>query len=100
MSTSIDLQKIAMQHYWGWTIGQLAMYHDEITVTMERVPDGDGPEFDAWCKRWGCRPLGSDRRAWCVKFNTYLRDAIGVAYTESGESFLLYPEDLDNERTT
>lgn len=53
MSTSIDLQKIAMQHYWGWTIGQLAMYHDVSREEMQRIV-GEEITQDVWPKCKGC----------------------------------------------
>ena len=66
----------------------------KIKVTINYAPKTNGKKFDAWCKEQGFDTLNSGRRAWCGAFNTYLRDAIGIATTVSGESFLVYPEDL------
>ena len=72
----------------------LAALRVQIWVTIDPAPEGDGPEFDAWCAKYDCTPLNSGRRAWCPDFQAYLRDAIGVASTNSGEQFLISPEDL------
>jgi hypothetical protein len=68
-----------------------------ISVEIDLCPTENGAAFDAWCEKYDFHPLNSGRRAWCSSFNTYLRDAIGVATTRSGESFLIWTEDLPIE---
>lgn len=65
-----------------------------IRVELDYAPKTNGKKFAEWCKKYGFMPIGSGRRAWCSSMQTYFRDALGVAYTESGESFLFYEEDL------
>lgn len=65
-----------------------------IKVQLDYAPKKNGKEFDAWCEKYGFRPLGSERRAWCSDLSTYFRSALGVAVTPSGESFLFYEDDL------
>lgn len=64
-----------------------------VSVTVDRAPDDDR-SFADWCKGYGFNVLNSGRRAWCSQFSTYFRDAIGVATTKNGESFLVYADDL------
>lgn len=66
-----------------------------IEVMVDYRPKKQGKKFDEWCKKWGCEPLNGGRQAWCPSFSTYLRDAIGIATTKSGENFLIYPEDIE-----
>ena len=68
-----------------------------IEITLHEVPDGDGDAFMAWCEAANCTPLGSARRAWCGDFQTYLRDAVGIGETLSGETFLVFPQDIERE---
>ena len=63
-----------------------------IKVTLDFAPNDEG-EFDEWCRKYDFTPLNSGRRAWCNQFETYFRDADGVATTPSGETFLFYKED-------
>ena len=72
----------------------LAALRVQIWVQVDPAPESDGAEFDAWCAKYDCTPLNSGRRAWCPGFQTYLRDAIGVASTNSGEQLLISPEDM------
>lgn len=65
-----------------------------IKVQLDYAPKTNGKKFSEWCEQHGFVPLGSGRRAWCSDYNTYLRDGLGVAYTECGESFIFYAEDL------
>ena len=65
-----------------------------VRVKVDRVPEGDGPEFDEWCEKYDCYPLNGGRRAWCIQFATYLRGAFGVAHTEGGETFLVDEAEL------
>lgn len=66
-----------------------------IKVELDYAPKENGKEFDAWCEKYGFRPLGSDRRAWCSQMCTYFRGAAGVATTvEGGETFLFYNEEI------
>ena len=66
-----------------------------IAVTVSLIPD-DPEAFSAWCKEQGCYQLNGDRRAWCPAFQSYLRGAVGIASTPSGEQFLVYEEDFDD----
>lgn len=65
-----------------------------IEVEVDPAPDGDGPEFNAWCERYGFHTVASGRRAWCPQLSTYLRDAYGIATTSDGEQFLVYRDEL------
>lgn len=65
-----------------------------IKVTLDYAPEGEGEEFMKWCEQHGFDPLGSGRRAWCGPYSTYLRSALGIASTGSGETFLFYKDDL------
>lgn len=65
-----------------------------IQVTVDYRPKTQGKKFDEWCKEWGCSPLNGGRQAWCDRFGTYLRDGVGIAYTKSGETFIIYEDDL------
>ena len=80
--------------------GQRMTNRIQITVTLDRVPEGDGPEFEQWCERYGCYPLNSVRRAWCDQFSSYLRDAVGVAETMRGERFLVYEDEMQSGEET
>lgn len=64
-----------------------------IEINVDPVPEGDGPEFAAWCEAHGFDPINSTRRAWCSPMRTYLRDAYGVADVD-GEEFLIHRDDL------
>jgi len=65
-----------------------------VEVTIDFVPNTE-EEFEKWCKKYDfdCFGLEFCRRGWCDRFNTYLRDAIGVASTKR-EEFLVYEDDL------
>lgn len=65
-----------------------------IEVDVDPAPEGGGPDFDAWCKKWNFDPLNGGRRPWCGPFRTYLRSAYGVAETEDGEPFLVWSGEL------
>lgn len=65
-----------------------------IKVTLDYAPEENGKEFDEWCEKYGFRPLGSGRRAWCSSLGTYMREASGVAVTDSGDIFLFYKDDI------
>lgn len=67
-----------------------------VRVVVDEIPEGEGAAFQDWCIKYECRPVGSGRRAWCGRFSTYLRSALGVATTPSGEQFLIYAEDLED----
>ena len=64
-----------------------------IRVTVDLAPE-DEDEFRDWCSGYGFDVLNSGRRAWCSQFATYFRDAVGVATTRNGESFLVYEDDV------
>lgn len=67
-------------------------------MRVEPIPSDDDPEaFAAWCREHDCRPTGSTRRAWCSRFGTFLRDAVAVATTITGDDVLLYEADLAEE---
>lgn len=68
-----------------------------IKITIDFAPKKNGKKFDMWCKKYDFYPLNSGRRAWCHQYSSYFRDALGVAATNSGETFLLYEEDLSDE---
>lgn len=68
-----------------------------IKVELDYAPTTNGKKMREWCEKHGFDFFGVGRRAWCSQYNTYLRDALGVAYTESGESFLFYDGDLDGK---
>lgn len=65
-----------------------------IKVKLDYAPTTNGKKARAWFESHGMDFFGVGRRAWCSQYSTYFRDALGVAYTESGESFLFYQEDL------
>lgn len=68
-----------------------------ISIEIDRAPEGD-EEFTRWVEGHGCIPLGaSTRRAWCGDHSSYFRDSIGFGITKSGETFLIYEEDLNGE---
>ena len=68
-----------------------------ISIEIDRAPEGD-KEFARWVESRGCIPLGaSPRRAWCGDYSSYFREAIGFGITKSGETFLIYEEDLNGE---
>lgn len=68
-----------------------------IKVQLDYAPTTNGKKMEKWCKEHGFDFFGVGRRAWCSQYSTYLRDALGVAYTAGGESFLFYEEDLEKE---
>lgn len=65
-----------------------------IKVKLDYAPTTNGKKARKWFEDHGMAFFGVGRRAWCPQYSTYFRDALGVAYTESGESFLFYEEDL------
>jgi len=65
-----------------------------IKVTLDYAPKENGEEFDTWCDKYGFRPLGSGRRAWCSNLSAYFRDAAGVAQSPGGDMFLFSDEDI------
>ena len=44
-------------------------------ATIEKIPEGDGADFEDWCEQYGFVPLNEGRRAWCSSLNTYMRNA-------------------------
>lgn len=42
---------------------------------IEKIPEGDGTDFESWCEQYGFTPLNGGRRAWCSSLGTYMRDA-------------------------
>ena len=72
-----------------------------LTVRLVPVPSRDeladcpDPEKEwlRWCRRYGIRPLGGDRRGWCDTLSTYVRDACCVAEHDGQPVLLLYPGD-------
>lgn len=68
----------------------------QISVSVDMAPE-DEAVFDEWCQKYGCHPLNGGRRAWCPDFQSYFRDAIGVATTGNGEQFLIYADDIEAE---
>lgn len=66
-----------------------------IIVTVDVAPEGSGPELADWCMRHGGYVLAGSRRAWLDPYKTYLRDAVGIAETRTGERFLVCEEDFD-----
>lgn len=73
-----------------------------IEAELDRIPD-DEAGARAWCHRNGCQYLGNPadggRRAWCPWAISYVRDALGVAQTRSGERVLVWAEDVGDERS-
>jgi hypothetical protein len=65
-----------------------------IKVELDYAPTTNGTKAKKWFNEHGMDFFGVGRRAWCSQYSTYFRGALGVAYTESGESFLFYQEDL------
>lgn len=65
-----------------------------LKVKLDYAPTTNGKKAREWFEAHGMTFFGVGRRAWCPQYSTYFRDALGVAYTESGESFLFYEEDL------
>ena len=59
-----------------------------IKVTLDYAPKENGEEFDKWCEKYGFTPLDSGRRAWSSNYGTYFRDALEIACTVSGETFI------------
>lgn len=70
-----------------------------IKVTLDYAPKENGEEFDKWCEKYGFTPLNSGRRAWSSGYGTYFRDALGIACTESGETFIFDQSDVDTFTT-
>jgi len=77
----------------------LAALRVQIWVQVDPAPEGDGAEFDAWCAKYDCTPLNSGRRAWCPWAISYVRDALGIAQTRSGERVLVWAEDVGDDRS-
>jgi len=73
-----------------------------IKVTIDPIPEGHGKDFEEWCERYECTPLGySPRRAWCGLYGTYLRgNYIGMAETATGERFLVEEDDIPEPNMT
>ena len=67
-----------------------------IKVKLDYAPTTNGKKAKEWFESHGMDFFGVGRRAWWSAGSTYFRDALGLAYTESGESFLFYQEDLEN----
>jgi len=65
-----------------------------IRVELDYAPTTNGKKAKEWFEAHGMTFCGVGRRAWWSAGSTYFRDALGMAYTESGESFLFYEEDL------
>ena len=67
-----------------------------IKVQLDYAPTDSEDAFAEWCKKYGfdCFGLDVGRRAWCSSLGTYLRDASGVAFSDDGEMFLFYEEDI------
>ena len=56
-----------------------------IEVEIDPIPE-DGPDYEAWFKRneevLQLRKMGMFRRAWCSRFNTYIRGEDCVIYID------------------
>lgn len=71
-----------------------------IKVKLDYAPTTNGEKAKKWFKEHGMDFFGVGRRAWCSQYSTYFRDALGVAYTENGESFLFYADDPVSDLAT
>jgi len=104
-SRSIDYLHTARSSYWSYNF--LTMTDTDhtdsveayIKVTLDYAPKENGEEFDKWCEKYGFTPLDSGRRAWSSNYGTYFRDALGIACTVSGETFIFDQSDVDTFTT-
>ena len=67
----------------------------KIEVKIDYAPK-DEKEFEEWCKKYDFAFIGFEhgRKAWCPQFQTYFRNALGIATTLTGESFIICKEDF------
>ena len=65
-----------------------------VKMTLEEIPQKDGPEWDAFCKKYDVYPLASGRRGWSGRLNTYVRGAKYVGHVDGAPIDFFYEDDI------